>query len=157
MRVLKDLFQSWACTCHCQSWIKQWRWLKIILLSHTFYTFATVLETKCLLNSFFFAGQKKRFDRCIHEMCDDIVQVFTAGWCPGMFHSSGDKKSSFHCKLVSHRCALANRSVLTVWCWQYCVCHVKIMIGHCNILPSLGLFFSGCLENLNKIFNIFIQ
>lgn len=63
----------------------------------------------CVLNSccFFFAGQNKGFDRCIHEMCDDIVQVFTAGWCPGMFHSSGD----------TNQASIVSSSVIAVF-WQ---------------------------------------
>ena len=36
------------------------------------------------------AGLMREHDGCIHVPCDDIVPVFTAGWCPGMLHSSGD-------------------------------------------------------------------
>lgn len=36
------------------------------------------------------AGLMRACDGCIHVLCDDIVPVFTAGWCPGILHSSGD-------------------------------------------------------------------
>lgn len=46
-------------------------------------------------------------DTCIHELCDDIVQVFTAGWCPGMLHSSGD----------TNQASIVSSSVISVF-WQ---------------------------------------
>lgn len=53
------------------------------------------------------AGHMRGCDRCIHEMCGDIVQVFAAGWRPGMLHSSGD----------TNQASIVSSSVIAVF-WQ---------------------------------------
>lgn len=54
-----------------------------------------------------YAGQEKGCDRCFEAMCDDIVRVFTAGWCPGMSHSAGHTNQASPRVFVSRRCVLA--------------------------------------------------
>lgn len=53
------------------------------------------------------AGLIRECDGCIHVLCDDTVPVFTAGWCPGMLHSSGDTNQAF----------IVSSSVIAVF-WQ---------------------------------------
>lgn len=53
------------------------------------------------------AGKMSSRDGCIRAMCDDTVQMFTAGWRPGMLHSSGD----------TNQASIVGSSVIAVF-WQ---------------------------------------
>ncbi len=77
-----------------------------------------------------------------------------AAWLVAFFRGH---ESSLHCKLVSHRCVLANCSVVTVGCWQSSsVSHNDGTLQHFSHI----IIFSGpisWIQKCKKIFKLLIK